>query len=1432
MENKSCIEIVFWQTLRLILIQFFPQESPIGERRSKRSKVRPAIIEDDEDSQQTFQPPVQDSMMITLEDLSTSFDLNQPAAAIINSRLKKVPSVKELRSSVEECERNVFSFTGSPDVVIEIGKTDGKARAVQEEKADETEDSVQIVEINCEDYLDQNHDHQNHDHLNNLGDDSDEDLPSYDMLGDGHTTNEDEVWAREIERNSSINDEQVHPEPVPSKHDSLPANLTLAKNIPISTVLETPLLKPCHDDQPEFSPLTPSTSDRTSNCLTPAETPQCVTPGVITTVCVTPSFVTPVMLREDLTPQVLNQNNKVTPVLNPKSCVTPMFKAPITTVLETPAMRTNTVLETPSQRKPDDHSHTSEIKLALRLLPKKPADNFTPPEDEVPSLAHRLMSRKRSRTSFGGGENKKQKTEAPKPVVIIDSPEPTVHLNNRVIETPLQKPGTDDTVSGSTTGKEGSSFGALTNAPSPDKHVVEDAEEEAVEQFGSAFGDFMPEMPDSPVYDEHFGENVQTIPENSAGQNIITVHDEMPPSSPLFSLDPVTNEESQDSQNKISSFVKCIELEKSAEKSAEKTPLSLCRTVTSRNKTRDTVVEKRFDRTESKTSPKLTIEKDQSSTSYTIEVDNPQSSSKVTIRQEGDEMLSPQLMRSIYEDITNNSLNSLQEPQPGTYDFSVPTEPVIDLTKENPPFTIADDSKQDTPTIVKASVLIPSLPQESNSLDNCSLDESRFDENAYLKTFGIQDSNLCDETKLRILSQSSQGLEVITTVKDSQEDTLNDDEHLSVEDSTEKTKPDSKPADHSNNTFKSPHMLITAVPESLHHDIETPSKFKKPLSTSTQGTKSDTKSPKSWGSATKSPHGTNSKSASASKSPSVTTQDMVNIEKELLGLFSLEKRSQTQNPLNDLIVQEDAHKLKQDQELTIDDHIQDIDLVEEAQDFDEDTDATVMEVDDIIVTKDVYNDVTDDVTVIQIMEDTLTQHVSLVVNLAESQASPSSRTRRRTSEDFASPSSRTGRKSGIASQDSPSSRTRSKTRTPSSRTRSKTKSKEDGQPASVPRKKAQRALFKETETFAAVNDEEELSQAELFGLHSPASDIIISEESSTQKELFDANTVNDRNNSVAKMYEVDDVQNVAETPVSIPPPSSTMNDAQNQDVTIIDPELMDCDLDKTLTESQEKISVKEDDKENHSLPVPSLRRSKHNRNPPSISGATPNNASIAPHVSERSPIIPARKKSRRSRSSQPTIIKVLMSGGHPASDLKIVHRLGFLFSHNKGITMSILTVWSDSVTHVIFPHHKNLECQRTIKYLQGVAGGKWMLSLEWIKQCLESKSLVSEIPYEMRGCNYDPMSGGPRNSRTAHLLKQPALFGNLSIFFVGRIIVIPKETLSQLLEQVGVTITPDQTFGTTQLTNPTKATPMIDEACTSAEDAARQYGEILTVSIY
>ncbi|KZV24331.1 protein BREAST CANCER SUSCEPTIBILITY 1 [Dorcoceras hygrometricum] len=92
--------------------------------------------------------------------------------------------------------------------------------------------------------------------------------------------------------------------------------------------------------------------------------------------------------------------------------------------------------------------------------------------------------------------------------------------------------------------------------------------------------------------------------------------------------------------------------------------------------------------------------------------------------------------------------------------------------------------------------------------------------------------------------------------------------------------------------------------------------------------------------------------------------------------------------------------------------------------------------------------------------------------------------------------------------------------------------------------------------------------------------------------------------------------------------------------------------------------------------------------------------------------------------------------------------------------------WDLSITHVIASTNENGACKRTLKVLMGVLEGKWILSIEWIKACLNAKKFVEEQQYEIT-CDVHGIRDGPRLGRLRLLNKQPKLFHGCKFYFMG-----------------------------------------------------------------
>lgn len=102
-----------------------------------------------------------------------------------------------------------------------------------------------------------------------------------------------------------------------------------------------------------------------------------------------------------------------------------------------------------------------------------------------------------------------------------------------------------------------------------------------------------------------------------------------------------------------------------------------------------------------------------------------------------------------------------------------------------------------------------------------------------------------------------------------------------------------------------------------------------------------------------------------------------------------------------------------------------------------------------------------------------------------------------------------------------------------------------------------------------------------------------------------------------------------------------------------------------------------------------------------------------------------------------------------------------------------------NVTHVIVTTDEQNAAKSTLKYLQGIAHRKWIVSYRWIEDCIKQQKLLDEVPYEATTQNDGINGPGPRNSR----LREKDLFEGFTFLCVG-----PYDNVSPSQYQVSVRI--------------------------------------------
>ncbi|KAK8943022.1 hypothetical protein KSP39_PZI009112 [Platanthera zijinensis] len=116
--------------------------------------------------------------------------------------------------------------------------------------------------------------------------------------------------------------------------------------------------------------------------------------------------------------------------------------------------------------------------------------------------------------------------------------------------------------------------------------------------------------------------------------------------------------------------------------------------------------------------------------------------------------------------------------------------------------------------------------------------------------------------------------------------------------------------------------------------------------------------------------------------------------------------------------------------------------------------------------------------------------------------------------------------------------------------------------------------------------------------------------------------------------------------------------------------------------------------------------------------------------------------------------------------------------------VSVLKTWSSAVTHVIASTDENGACKRTLKFMMGILEGKWILSIEWIKACMEFMKPVDEEKYEISVDVYG-IHSGPHLGRMRIANKEPKIFTSFWFYFSGDFVSSYKGYLHDLIIAAG-----------------------------------------------
>lgn len=114
--------------------------------------------------------------------------------------------------------------------------------------------------------------------------------------------------------------------------------------------------------------------------------------------------------------------------------------------------------------------------------------------------------------------------------------------------------------------------------------------------------------------------------------------------------------------------------------------------------------------------------------------------------------------------------------------------------------------------------------------------------------------------------------------------------------------------------------------------------------------------------------------------------------------------------------------------------------------------------------------------------------------------------------------------------------------------------------------------------------------------------------------------------------------------------------------------------------------------------------------------------------------------------------------GLTATRLAIVKEFATKYNGN------FVNEFESSITHVIVNTigEKNA-AKSTLKFLQGIAHQKWIVSYKWVEDCIKQGKLLDETPYEATTLTDGIIDDGPQRSR----LRKKDLFEGFTFWCVG-----------------------------------------------------------------
>ncbi|KAF0925258.1 hypothetical protein E2562_015971 [Oryza meyeriana var. granulata] len=113
--------------------------------------------------------------------------------------------------------------------------------------------------------------------------------------------------------------------------------------------------------------------------------------------------------------------------------------------------------------------------------------------------------------------------------------------------------------------------------------------------------------------------------------------------------------------------------------------------------------------------------------------------------------------------------------------------------------------------------------------------------------------------------------------------------------------------------------------------------------------------------------------------------------------------------------------------------------------------------------------------------------------------------------------------------------------------------------------------------------------------------------------------------------------------------------------------------------------------------------------------------------------------------------------------------------------------WSPSVTHVIASTDLSGACKRTLKFLMAILNGRWIVSIDWVKTCMERMEPIDEQKFEVI-TDVHGITDGPRLGRCRVIDRQPKLFDGMKFYLHGDYTKSYRGYLQELVVAAGGTV--------------------------------------------